>query len=109
MGRLYLPGDRWHASNLRKLLSPSPPNYHLAVVPFPLSRLSLEGLCQRRESTHSPPLIASSLPVSHYPMTQLSRLSVEAIAEQQRPSILLMPPPSPHLFLNSLRTKEVQH
>ena len=35
-----------------------------------------------REYLQPPPLIALSLPVSHYPVTQLSRLSVEVIAEQ---------------------------
>ncbi len=37
-----------------------------------------------------PPLIAPSLLVSHYPVTQLSRLSVEVIAGQQRPSVSLI-------------------
>jgi len=49
------------------------------------------------------------LVVSHYPITQLSRLSVEAMAEQQRPSIPLTPSSPPHLFPSSMRIKEVQH
>ena len=36
-------------------------------------------------------LIAPSLPVSHYIATQLSRLSVEVIAKQQRPYIPFTP------------------
>ncbi len=56
-----------------------------------------------------PHLIVLSLPVSHYPVIQLSRLSVEVIVEQRRPRISLTLSLFPHLFPSSIRTKEVQH
>ena len=51
-----------------------------------------------------PLLIAQSLSMSSHPVIQLNRLSVEATAEQQRPSILWAPP-SLHFFRSNLRTK----
>ena len=64
------------------------------------------------EPSNPPPppvLIAVFLPVSHYIATQLSRLSVEVITKQQRPSnpfTLLL---SPHLFPSNLKTNEIQY
>ena len=55
-----------------------------------------------------PPLIAPSLSVSHYIVTELSRLSVEVIAKQQRPSIPFTLLPSPHLFPSNLKTNEIR-
>ena len=50
---------------------------------------------------------SSSYNAAHYPVTYLSRLSVEVIAGQQRPSIPLTPLPSPHPFPNNLKTKKM--
>ena len=44
-----------------------------------------------------PPLIAPSLPVSHYITTQLSTLSVEVITKQQRPYSPFTPLPSHYI------------
>ena len=56
-----------------------------------------------------PPTTVPSLPVSHYPMIELSRLSVEVIPEQRWLSIPLTSSPLPNLFPSSLRIQEVQH
>ena len=103
-------------ANLTLLLGPGA--WSLRLIPYTF-KAPAQGNSQRRtiawiliplnllSNLLSSPTTVPSLPVPHYPMIELSRLSVEVITEQQRSSIPLTLLPLPHLFLSNLRTKEI--